>query len=158
MLDLVEQALVLGLLEPDLHLRPGLGVAAQELRQDARAGALERPHPQRPGLTQLQRLHIGAGRLQPGHDCLGMPQEQPPRLGQLHRPRAARAFDEPRADQPLEGRDLLADRRLRVSQGGRRPPERAVLGDRLERGQVPQLDSQPLIRFHDGNHRYVDLI
>ncbi len=35
--------------------------------------------------------------------------------------------------------------------------ERAVLGDRLECGQMAQLDAQPGIRFHDGNHRYVDL-
>jgi hypothetical protein len=32
-----------------------------------------------------------------------------------------------------------------------------MLGDRLEGGQMTQLDAEPGIRFHDGNHRYVDL-
>jgi hypothetical protein len=32
-----------------------------------------------------------------------------------------------------------------------------VFRERLERRQVAKLDAEPGIRFHDGNHRYVDL-
>jgi hypothetical protein len=77
--------------------------------------------------------------------------EQGPRLGHRDRARAARALDQPLADDALERRDLLRDRRLRVAEPGRGGAERALAGHRLQRGQVPQLHPEPTIRFHDGN-------
>jgi hypothetical protein len=79
-------------------------------------------------------------------------QQQPPGFGQLNGPRAAGALDQPRPDEALERRDLLADGRLRVPQRRRGPAERAVLGNRLQRRKVTQLDSQPSIRFRNGKY------
>jgi hypothetical protein len=156
-LDLAYQAVVLGLLQPHLHPRPRGRVAAQELGQDAGARALERPHPQRPGLPGPQGLHVGPGRLEPRDDRLGMVQEQAAGLRQLDRARASGTLDEPFTHEPLERGQLLGYGGLRVSKRGGRAPEGAVLGDRLEGREMPELDSQPRIRFHDGNHRYLDL-
>jgi hypothetical protein len=58
-------------------------------------------------------------------------------LGQLDRAGAARALDQALADDPLERCDLLADRRLDVAQTRGGTAERALLGDGLERRQVP---------------------
>ena len=157
LLDAREQAVVLGLLQLDLDRGPGIHIPAQELGQDAGSSALERTHPERPGLAALERVHVGPRGLQPRDDHLGVQQEQPAGLGQLDGPRAAWALDQARANQSLERRDLLTDRRLGVSQGGGGPPERAVLGNRLKRSQVAELNSQPLIRFHNGNDPYFDL-
>ena len=38
-----------------------------------------------------------------------------------------------------------------------RASERDLARERLQRGEVPQLDSQPSIRFHDLNQHYNDL-
>ena len=65
--------------------------------------------------------------------------------------RPAGPLDEPLADDPLERRDLLADRRLRVAESFGGAPERALLGDRPQRGEVAQLDAEPTIRFHNGS-------
>ena len=73
-----------------------------------------------------------------------------PGLGQRDRPRAAGALDEPQPDDALERRDLLRDGRLRVAEPLGRPAERALVGDRLERDEVAQVESEPAIRFHDG--------
>ena len=64
-------------------------------------------------------------------------------------PRAAGPLDELLADDPLERGDLLADGRLRVAEPARRAAERALLRHRLQRGEVPQLDAEPTIRFHN---------
>ena len=60
-------------------------------------------------------------------------------------------LDEPLADHALERLDLLADRGLRVSEPLRGAAERALLGHRLERGQMPQFDPEPSIRSHNRN-------
>ena len=78
-----------------------------------------------------------------------MPEEQPAGLGQRDGARAAGALDELLADDPLERGDLLADRRLGVAEPLRRPAERAFRRDRLQRGEVPELDAEPTIRFHN---------
>ena len=59
--------------------------------------------------------------------------------------RAAGALDELLADDPLERRDLLAHRRLRVAELEGGAPERARAGDGLERRQVAQLDAEPAL-------------
>ena len=71
--------------------------------------------------------------------------------------RAARALDEPLADDPLERRDLLADRRLRVAEPFRRAAERALVRERLQRCEVADLDAEPTIRFHDRFQLYIHL-
>ena len=76
-------------------------------------------------------------------------EEQLAALGQRDRTRAAGALDQPLPDDALEGRDLLADRRLGVAELFRGAAERAVLRDRLQGDQMAQLESQPIIRFHD---------
>ena len=50
------------------------------------------------------------------------------------------AFDQADVHDPLERRDLLADRRLRVPELGRGASEGSFVGNCLERSQVPELD------------------
>jgi hypothetical protein len=76
-------------------------------------------------------------------------QQQLAGLGQGDRARAARTLDQLLADDALQRRDLLADRRLRVAEALRRTAERAVLRDRLQRDEVTELEPEPAIRFHD---------
>ena len=109
------------------------------------------PTLQRPDLARLERVQVCLRGLQPRDDRDGVAQEQLARLGQGDRPRPARPLDELLADDPLERRDLLADRGLGVAEPFGRAPERALRGERLERGEVPQLDPEPIIRFHDRN-------
>ena len=61
------------------------------------------------------------------------------------------------ADDPLEGRDLLADRRLRVAERVGGTAERRLTGDGLQRDQVTELDAEPSIRIHDGKIPKLDL-
>jgi hypothetical protein len=86
--------------------------------EDARADALIGADPQRPGCAVRERPEVGLGRLEPGSDAGGVPEEEAPRLGCRDRLRPARPIDELRADDPLERRDLLADGRLRVPEAG----------------------------------------
>jgi hypothetical protein len=72
-----------------------------------------------------------------------------PGLGERDRPRPARTLDQPQADDALEGRDLLRDGGLGVAEALGRPAERAFVGDRLERHQVPEIETVPAIRLHD---------
>ena len=67
------------------------------------------------------------------------------RLGHRDRARAAGALDELLPDDALEGRDLLADRRLGVAELEGGAAERARPGDRLERREVPHLDAEPVV-------------
>src|SRR5581483_1916330 len=124
------------LAELDLDRGPRPAEALQHLRQDLRADALEGADAERAGLAARERGEVGLRGLEARDDRLRVPQQPPPRLGQRHRPRSARALDEALADDPLERRDLLADRRLGVAEllGG--TAEGALAGDRLEGGQV----------------------
>jgi len=72
-------------------------------------------------------------------------------LGEGDRARAARALDQPEADDALERRDLLGDRGLRVPEPLGRPPERALVGDRLQRDEVSEVEPEPAISFDDRN-------
>ena len=65
------------------------------LRQDRRADALEGADVERPRLARRERGQVGLGGLEPRDDRLGVAeQEEPARLGQRHRARAARPLDE----------------------------------------------------------------
>ena len=137
--------------------RPVLAEPPHDLGQQPRADGLERADAQRAGLSGLQRLQIGLCCLQPGDDRVGMTKEQSAGLGQRDGAGASGALDELLADDPLEGRDLLADRRLRVAEALGGPSEGALARDRLQGGQVPDLDPKPTIRFHNRNEQYYDL-
>jgi len=147
------------LVEHHLDLGPLGGEPPHDLRQQARADRLERADAQRAERAALQGGQVGLGRLQAGDDRLGVAQEQPARLGERDGSRAARALDEPLADDPLERLDLLADRGLRVAEPLGGASERPLFGERLERGEVADLDAEPArwsIKFRDGNQLYTD--
>ena len=80
-----------------------------------------------PGFARLERAEVGLRGLQARDDRLRVAQQQLAGLGQRDRARAARPLDEPLADDPLERRDLLADRRLRVAEPLRGASERALV-------------------------------
>ena len=93
-------------------------------------------------------LQIGLGRLHAGQDRVPVAEQHLAGLGQPDLAGAGRALDQAPPDQPLERPDLLADGGLDVAQPGGCPPERALLGDRLECGQVPDLDPGGMIDLH----------
>ena len=112
------------------------------------------PTRERARLAGLERAEVGLGGLEARDDRLGVPQQERAGLGQRDRARAAGPLDEPLADDPLERRDLLADRRLRVAEPLRGAAERALVRERLQRGEVAHLDAEPTIRFHDRYQSY----
>jgi hypothetical protein len=87
--------------------------------------------------------------LQVCDDPRGVTEEELPGFGERDAARPARALHELLADDALEGLDLLAHRRLGVAELLGSTPERALVGDRLEGGEMPQLDSEPSISTHD---------
>ena len=86
------------------------------------------------------------------NDGLGVPQQQRAGLSELEVRLAARALDEPHADDRLERRNLLADGGLRVAKSLCRVAERAELGDGVQGQQVTQLESGPNSRQADESH------
>ena len=148
-LDRLLDLLVVELADHDVDAGPRGGEAAHHGGEEARAGRLERADAQRADLARLQRVQVGLRGLQPRDDRVGVPEQQLARLGERDRPRAAGPLDELLADDPLERRDLLADRRLRVAEPLGRASERALARERLQGGEVPELDAEPSIRFHD---------
>jgi hypothetical protein len=78
-------------------------------------------------------------------------QEKHAGLGERDPSRPTRTIDQALADGPLERGDLLADGRLRVSETLRGAAKRALLGDRLERGEVADLHPEEMI---SSTHRH----
>ena len=150
-----------GLLQLELDARPGVEEAAHQLGNDLGADTLEGADPEGAGLALDERGHVGLGGVQPRDDRLGVAEEEPAGLGQRYGSRPARPLEQPLADDPLKGLDLLADRRLRIAERLRGAAEGALARDSLERGQMPHLDPQPplrrSIRFHDRTEHYLDL-
>src|SRR5581483_10449719 len=120
---------------------------------DARADALVDADTQRAGRALREGVEVGAGGVELRHDRVGVPEQEPPGVGEVDGAGAARALDEALADVPLEPRDLLADRRLRVAELAGRAVEGPRAADGLERGEVAELDPEPLIAFHDRNQQ-----
>ncbi len=112
--------------------------------------ALVDAHAERARLTGAEGVHVCPGRGEARDDRLGVSEQQLSRLGERHLARPPGALDELLADDPLEGRDLLADRRLGVAERDRRAAERRLTRDGLQRDQVAKLDPEPTIRVHDG--------
>ena len=119
--------------------------APHDGRQDLPADGLKRADAEGPGGAGRERREIGLRRLEARDDRFGVAEEQHARLGQRDRPRPAGPFDEPLADDSLERRDLLADGRLRVAEPVRGAAERPLLGDGLQRREVPELDAEPAV-------------
>ena len=67
---------------------------------------------------------------------------------QLDRAWPTGAIEHTLAGDPLERRDLLADRRLRVAQPVGGAPERALVGDRIERHEVAEFEVPELRHEH----------
>ena len=128
---------------------PGQSVeeAAHHAGEDARADRLVRADAQRPGLTGAERRDVRARGVEPRDDRLGVAQKELAGLGQRDGARAAGPLDERLADDLLERRDLLADGRLRVAEPLGGAAERSLARNRAERGEVAQLDPEPLIRL-----------
>ena len=114
-----------------------------------RADALERPDAQPSGVAGLERAHVRLGREEPRLDRVGVAEEDLAGLGEGDRAWATGALDQPEPDDPLERRDLLGDRRLRVAEilGGL--AERPLVRDRLERDEMAEIEAEPAISFHD---------
>ena len=128
----------------DVDLRPRVREAAHHLGQDPRADALEDADVQRAGLRPPRAREMSAwAAWSRATIARRVAEQQLPGLGQRDRAGAARALDQLLADDALEGRDLLADRRLRVAQLDRRTAERALALDGVEGRQMAQLDAEP---------------
>ena len=82
-----------------------------------------------------------------------MAEGEPPRVGEVDAAGAARPLEQLGPDDPLERRDLLAHRGLGVAEAGRGGADAALAGDRLERGQVAELDAEPVIDSHERYER-----
>ena len=157
-LDVLEQGDVGGrLVELDLDPRPRLDEALHQRREQVLADALVDADAQRAGLAVRERLHVGLRGGETRDDRLGVAEQELAGLGQRHAPRPARALDELLPDDPLERRDLLADRRLRVAERRGGAAERRLTRDGLQRDQVAKLHAEPTIRFHDGKVSDLDL-
>ncbi len=101
------------------------------------------------GVARLERAHVGLRREEPRLNRVCVPQQDPACLGERDGPRPAGPLDQPEPDDALECRDLLRYRRLRVPELLGRSPERALVGDRLERDEVAKIEPEPAISFHD---------
>ena len=127
------------------------------LGEHARADRLVRPDAQRSRLAGAQRGDVGARGVEPRDDRLGVAEQHLARIGERDGTRAAGPLDERLADDPLERRDLLADGGLRVAEPVGGATERPLARDRVEGREVADLDAEPLIRFCDRLHEYLDL-
>ena len=111
----------------------------EQRREEPRADALVDADPQGARGALGQCLHVGLRGLELSDDRAGVPEQEPPGVGERDGPRAAGALDQPLADDLLQLGDLLADRRLRVAELPRRTAERAGARERLQGSQMPQL-------------------
>ena len=123
--------------------------AGEQRRQDARADRLERADANRAGGARAKGFEIGVGRAQRGDDAIGVAQQERPGVGRAERAATAAALEQAHPDDPLERADLLAQRGLGVAEPGGGARERALLDDRVERGEVAQLGAQqPISTIH----------
>lgn len=126
----------------------------QHVRHHARGDALEGPDAQHPAPRPAERLDVAARLAEPAQDEAAVPEQHLAGVGQRDLPATRAAPDQAPADDPLERGELLADRRLRVAEPVRGAPERALLGDRLERLQVPHREASPARARHPAEARY----
>jgi hypothetical protein len=74
--------------------------------------------------------------------------QQETNLRERHRARPARPYDKSFTDNSLEGRHLLADRGLAVTESDPRATKRSLRGDRSKRVEIPKLDTRPALHGH----------
>ena len=116
--------------------------------------ARHRADAQLAGAAVGERGQVGARRLEVARDRVGVREQLGARFGQLDRARAGRAGDQRHADDPLERLQLLADGRLRVAEPHGRAAHRSLARDRLERGQVAQIEAGPFRKSADRSGSY----
>ncbi len=96
---------------------------------------------ERSGRSLGEGREIGARGGEASDDSFCVAKEELARLGQRYASRPARPLDETNAGDPLEGRDLLAHRGLRVPEPRRGAGEGSLARDGLERRKVAHLDA-----------------
>ncbi len=131
---------VLVLQQADVEVRVLAAEPADDRRQQHVGHALERADVEPAGCSGEEAVDRIAGGVDPGDDVSGVGEHDLAERGQRHRARPTRAVEQRAADDPFEGRDLLADRRLGVAEAGRRPAERALRGDGVEGDEVAELE------------------
>ena len=104
----IEVAERLGDLE--LDVRKGVSEAAHDLRKQSSLDALERSDSKGAHRSSGERVDVGLGRPQARLDRGHVSEQRPSRLRGSERSPAVLASDDPRADDSLEARDLLAYR------------------------------------------------
>ena len=81
-----------------------------------------------------------AGALDAGEQVAGGVEHLGAERGELDRPGTTGAVEQLAPDHPLEGRDLLADRRLRIAQFLRRAAEGALRRDGVEGDEMADFE------------------
>ena len=149
--QLVDQLLLVVGLERSYHES---GMITAELvddgREDSDGDALEGADVEATGVAAAESVDIVGDRVDPAQDVACVLEHQLAERCELDGPRATRAVEERSADESLEGRDLLAHRRLRVAETLGRATERALGGDGVEGDQVSRLELSE--RLHDHQH------
>ena len=137
-----EQSLDRGVLleHADVDCRLLLAQLHDDLREQHGGHALERADvdPALAGLEPFDRLGRRLGLLEQ-FACVG--EHQLAERRDAHRLGAARAIEDGASDRSLEGGDLLAHRRLRVTKPLRRPSERTLRSDGVEGQEVADLEA-----------------
>ena len=132
-----------------LDARPVVLEAAEEAGEDAGADALVDPDAQGARRPFRERGHVRLCCVELRDDRVRVASEEPAGVGQVDGSRATWAVDEALADVALELGDLLADGRLGIAELACRPAERARAPHGLEGREMPELDAEPSITFHD---------
>ena len=119
--------------------------APQDPGQQTRADALVGADAQRAGGAAGQGVDVGLRRTEPGLNRFGVSEQRLAGHREAERLLAVHTLHHSHADDPLEAGDLLADRRLRVAEPPGRTVERPLVGNRLERGEMPKLEAKPCL-------------
>ena len=136
----VRLVLVVGLEDSDVDARV-LGTQAPDDRGQQGGGhALKRAHADAADVAGEETLDLAADDVDPTDQLAAVGQHEPAERGERRRSGATGAVEKRCPDHPLEGGDLLADRRLRIAETARRAGERAFGGDGVEGHQVAQFE------------------
>ena len=132
-----------GLVDVDPHVRELRRKASGDVGEQPRPDALEGPDPERPDRALVEGVDVRLGGAEMRLDRAEVAKEDATRLRQADRLATLLPLDHLGADDPLEARDLLADRGRRVAERERGGLERALSVDRLQGGEVTQVEAQP---------------
>jgi 2-methylisocitrate lyase-like PEP mutase family enzyme len=126
--------------EHDVDARIRFVQLAEYVGEEVRRDRLVRADPQ---LCSGRRAELGFGEGEVRLDRARVNEEAFPGFGERQRVGGARPVDELASDDPFEGRELLADGGLRVSEPPSRAVERGFFGKGNQGGQMAHLDSLP---------------